>query len=261
MSLNNLTKYKNTFVVITGANSGIGYKLTKHYSQHGINVLGIDQDVSELNHPYITPIKTDLSNEESWKLIYDHPFFSLEILKIRPLFHWYNNAGISGLGEGTEQDISEVKKVFDINFWAAVYGTRFAIKIMNAQRSKHPCSIINISSMSAYIPAPMMSAYSASKAALRNYSLSMSEELKDILVHVVTPGFVKTKILESHPTLRLPDWMSKNASDPDKTAKEIIEAVLKGKIEITPDLNGSILYSLWRSSPDLSRKLTHYLMK
>lgn len=261
MSLKKLGEYKNTFVVITGANAGIGFELTQFYIKQNIQVLAIDLSISNLHHPNISAMELDVASDEAWIKIAEHEYLTAAALKVRPLLHWYNNAGVSGLGLGLEQTEEEVQKIFKINFWAVLRGTKLAIKTIETQKSKHPNAVINISSMSAYIPAPMMSAYSATKAAVRNYTLSLQEEVPGIPLHVVTPGFVKTKILESHATLRLPDWMMKRASDPTDTAQAIIESVLRGEREIIPDPNGRNLYKLWRLGPSLSRKISHYLLK
>lgn len=259
--MSKLSSLQNTFVVITGANNGIGYELTKLYSGAGVTVLGLDLKTDHLNLANVESMVFDVTNLEDWKELEKHPLLQTDSLKAKPLSHWYNNAGISGLGEGVLQTESELQKVFDVNFWGVVRGSKLAHKIFKESSHQHRKSLVNIASMSALIPAPMMSAYSASKGAVRNYSLSLQEELKDITVHVVSPGFVKTDILNSHETLRLPDWMLKRASDVTKTAKVITEEVMDGNLEIIPDDNGKNLYKLWRVGPGMARKLSHYLLK
>ncbi|GEM_PF-6620013 len=256
-----LANIKNAFVVITGANNGIGFELAKIYSEHGIKVLALDLHTDHLNLPYVHALQFDVGSPEAWAKLEGHLFFQDEHIKKCPLVHWYNNAGISGLGEASKQKIEELQKVFDVNFWGVVRGTKFAYTTMGKQDVAHPRSIINVSSMSAYIPAPMMSAYSSSKAATLNYSRSFQEEVQDVKIHIVTPGFVKTNILNSHETLRLPEWMLKRASDVKDTARGIIKEVLVGNKEIIPDENGRRLYKLWRLGPTLTRKLSHYLLK
>lgn len=256
-----LKRLENTFVVITGANNGIGLELTKLYSAAGVTVLGLDLKTDHLDLPHVESMVLDVTNLEDWKELERHPLLSEESLKLKPLSHWYNNAGISGLGAGILQSEEELKKVFDVNFWGVVRGSKLAHKILQKSEHQHQKAIINIASISALIPAPMMSAYSSSKAAVRNYSLALQEELKDVSVHIVTPGFVKTDILNSHDSLRLPDWMLKRASEVSKTAKCLVEGVLEGKSEIIPDDNGKNLYRLWRLGPDMARKLSHLLLK
>lgn len=256
-----LKNLKKSFVVITGANNGIGLELTKLYSENNVSVLALDLKTDNLNLPHVEAMEFDVARDQNWEKLESHPLFQTESLKTRPLVHWYNNAGVSGLCEAKEQNLTTLRHIFEINFWAVVRGTQFAYEKMGRQDIAHPRSIINMSSMSAFIPAPMMSAYSSSKAALRNYSLSFQEEVQDVKIHVVTPGFVKTDILNSHATLRLPEWMLKRASDLAPTVNEIVQEVLAGNCEIIPDVNGKRLYKLWRVGPGLTRKLSHYLLK
>lgn len=72
--------------------------------------------------------------------------------------------------------------------------------VMPSMKTKKRGLIINISSMSALVPAPQLSLYAATKAFVDNFSTNLSIEFMgrndpDIYVQSLTPGFVRTKMV------------------------------------------------------------------
>ncbi len=85
---------------------------------------------------------------------------------------------------------------FDINAKGTIHGTRSVTKAMIAQGSGH---IINLSSLMGIAPLPGFALYSASKHAVRGFSIASSLELRPygISVTVVCPDAVKTGMLDA----------------------------------------------------------------
>lgn len=113
-----------------------------------------------------------------------------------------NGAGGNHPRATTSPDISffelpedAVRKVFDLNFLSAFLASQVFGKVMAGQNEG---IILNISSMSAFRPLTKISAYSAAKAALSNFTqwlaVHMSENYsKNIRVNAIAPGFFLTK--------------------------------------------------------------------
>ncbi|MEV7380291.1 oxidoreductase [Streptomyces lydicus] len=88
-------------------------------------------------------------------------------------------------------DDTEWQRVFDLTFFSAVRTTRAALPHLLADGGG---AIVNISSVNARLPFPMVVDYSAAKAALRNLTKALSEEFapRGVRVNAVAPGPVRT---------------------------------------------------------------------
>lgn len=102
-----------------------------------------------------------------------------------------NNAGfgISGAIEFTPAQ--EARRQFDVNFFGMVNMNRAVLPIMRQQGSGR---IVNMSSVAAPIAIPFQAYYSASKAAVRTYSLALASEVRPfgVEVCVIMPGDIAT---------------------------------------------------------------------
>ena len=102
-----------------------------------------------------------------------------------------NNAGfgISGAIEFTPAQ--EARRQFDVNFFGMVNMNHAVLPIMRQQGGGR---IVNMSSVAAPIAIPFQAYYSASKAAVRTYSLALASEVRPfgIEVCVIMPGDIAT---------------------------------------------------------------------
>ncbi len=136
---------------------------------------------------------------------------------------------------------------FDINAKGTVHGTRAVANTMIRQGSGH---IINLSSLMGIAPLPGFALYSASKHAVRGFSIASSLELRPhgISVTVVCPDAVKTGMLDA----QLSNDVARIAFSGPRPLKVeeigalIVDRVLPDKpIEVTlaPALSGRALLS------------------
>ena len=175
--------------VITGASSGIGFECAKMFSQKGYKVYALSRRGG--NDTVINHIKCDVTDENGVK-----DTFSFIYEKEGRIDILVNNAGfgISGAIEFT--DIESAKKQFDVNFFGTVICSKEILKFMRKQGFG---KIINISSMAAPLAIPFQSFYSASKAAVNSFTLSLANEVKPfgISVCALMPGDVKTEFTQN----------------------------------------------------------------
>jgi len=108
-----------------------------------------------------------------------------------------NNAGVMVVGPAHEPTDQDVELTLDINVKGVIYGSREAARLMIPQRSGH---IINICSLSSLTPVPGLSVYSASKFAVRGYTLALGIEMKahGVDVTCVNPDGIATPMLRVH---------------------------------------------------------------
>ncbi|MBN2165910.1 MAG: SDR family oxidoreductase [Marinilabiliaceae bacterium] len=186
----------NKVVVITGASSGIGLATAKEFAQKGSKLcLGarsidkLDQIKLELNELGCDVIvqKVDVSIEQDCKnfidVAVDH-FGQIDIL--------INNAGISMRSLFIDTDIKVLKQLMDVNFWGAVYCTKYALPFLLKSKG----SVVGISSIAGFIGLPGRTGYSASKFAMHGFLETLrTENLKTGLhVLIAAPGFTASNI-------------------------------------------------------------------
>jgi dehydrogenase/reductase SDR family protein 7B len=190
-------RFQDRVIWITGASSGIGASLARVLSAQGAVLIlsarrreRLEALAADLPGPsLILPLDlTDaptippaVAEAVAWK-------GRLDIL--------INNAGISQRALVEESDLSTVRRVMEINFFAIVDLTSQVLPTMLAQKSGH---IVNMSSVAGYVATPMRSAYSASKHALRAWSDSLRAEVsgRGLSVTTICPGYVRTEISRS----------------------------------------------------------------
>jgi len=187
---------KDKVIIITGATSGIGKACVYEYGRNGAIVVVTGRDRHKLY---------DLSRELTAANIANHPILaeaSSEADNARMVGETVSrfgridaliaNAGISMQALFEETELSVFRKVMDINFYGAVYATKFALP--HILKSKG--SIIGLSSFNGHRGIPSLTAYGASKFAMEGFYESLRTEVfkKGAHILVVSPSFVATDI-------------------------------------------------------------------
>ena len=239
---------KNKSAVITGCNRGIGKSILEVFSSNGANIFAcvrkIDSELenftNKLSHQSknkIMLVEIDFSSSDSIKSCCE----KINNYKI-PIDILVNNAGIVDTSLFQMTKISDLKKIFEINFFAQ---TSFTQNILKQMMRNTKGSIIYISSTSALDNPTGRNAYSASKAALISQALTLSKEIgkKNIRVNVIAPGLTNTKMAT------------------ENTKKEIIQQVINSqslnKIAEPTDIANAALFL----SSDLSSHITGQILR
>jgi len=183
-------------VVITGASSGIGKALAEKYASEGwVLVLGArrEERLKELQSALDTDVlivKTDVTQESDCEIL-----IKKAIDKFGHIDALINNAGISMRGLFKDTDMEVLHRLMNVNFWATVYCTKYALPWLLNSRG----TLIGIISVGGYIGLPGRTGYSASKFAVRGFLETLrTENLKTGLhVLVAAPGFTASEIRKS----------------------------------------------------------------
>jgi len=191
-----MKKFTDKVVVITGASSGIGKALAYEFVNVGakvslaarrIKILDeIKQDIESKGGAVITT-QTDITIEDDCKNLINATlkhFGKIDIL--------INNAGISMRSLFLDVEIEVLKKLMDVNFWGAVYCTKYALPHLLKQKGV----VVGVSSIAGFHGLPGRTGYSASKFALHGFLETLRiENLKNGLhVMVIAPGFTASDI-------------------------------------------------------------------
>jgi NAD(P)-dependent dehydrogenase (short-subunit alcohol dehydrogenase family) len=178
-------------VLVTGASSGIGRRITELLASEGYFVYAgarSQQDLDALDA---------LENVEAVRLdvtVQDEIDAAVETVRKggRGLYGLVNNAGVATLGPLIETDIVELQWLFDVNVYGVYRVTQaFAPLIIEAKGR-----IINISSISGVLDWPMGGLYTMSKHAVETYSDTLALEMArfDVKVSAIEPGNFKSDI-------------------------------------------------------------------
>jgi NAD(P)-dependent dehydrogenase (short-subunit alcohol dehydrogenase family) len=177
--------------VVTGASKGIGLAVARALAAEGARVVagsrGSSPELEELAG--VRSVKVDLSTTDGPQQLVDaaRELGAIDVL--------VNNVGavkprLDGFLALTEEDWLAS---LNLTFLAAVRTTRAALPDMLAAGSG---TIVNVSSVNAFLADPVVIDYSAAKAALSNFTKALSQELgpKGIRVNSVSPGPVSTAL-------------------------------------------------------------------
>lgn len=183
---------KKRVVVISGASSGIGYKVALELALDGNKVYAgarkkADiEKLSAINN--ITGLELDITNPEQ---------INKAVKQVEQLEGCVdvliNNAGVTGWGAVMDSDMQYFRNVMEINFFGHVQMIKAFYHLMR-KSTKNPI-IINISSQAGNYALPFWSAYHSSKWAIEAFSHSLRRELSvyGIRVAVVQPGAIKSE--------------------------------------------------------------------
>ncbi len=185
--------------LVTGCASGIGRHLAGEILARGHRVLATDLDSGALAGaaaddgwpPERARLeRLDVRNPDDWEhatSVAEGEWGGFDVL--------LNVAGYIRPGRAAEVTVEDVHLHLDVNVKGVIFGTRAVARRMVENRAGH---IINIASLASLAPIPGISLYSASKYAVRAFSLAAAEELRPhgVAVTVVCPDAVATPMLD-----------------------------------------------------------------
>lgn len=183
-------------VVITGASSGIGESIARHFSAEGHPLLLLARRVERLealNLPNTLCEKVDVTDKASFLSA-----ISKAEASYGPVDALINNAGVMLLGQIDTQDPMEWRRMFDVNVLGLLNGMQSVLAPMKARNSG---TIVNISSIAGKKTFPDHAAYCGTKFAVHAISENVREEVaaSNVRVTTIAPGAVETELL-SHTT-------------------------------------------------------------
>lgn len=245
--------------VVTGGASGIGLEFVKLLIDDNYKVFIIDNNKENLDAlPEIIspdkfqPIKLDLSKITSPKIIY-------EKLKNKNIEILINNAGFGIFGKFYKTKWESDAEMINLHVINTAHLTKLFLKDMIIRNKG---KILNISSVAAFQPGPMMSIYYATKAFILHFTEAISNEVKDknITISVLCPGQTKTNFQGNVSTKK--NKISFNTGCPVEVAKYGYNA-LKNKITVSvPGFMNKIIVQLNRLLPrSTSVNLVRYIQE
>lgn len=201
--------------VVTGASGEIGRQIAIDFAEKGYKVFG-----TYCNSPFqqdgIVPVKCDVTNENEIKALFEKAG-DVDVL--------VNCAGVCKTGVFQDFSEQDYNKITDTNLKSAFLMSKHAVAFM---LKKGRGRIINISSVWGVVGASCEVLYSASKAGLIGFTKALAKELapSKITVNSVSPGVIKTKMLDQYTKEELQDLKDQTPIGRLGTPKDVSNAVL-----------------------------------
>lgn len=241
------------WALITGASSGIGYAYAEALAARKYNLIIVSNELRSIQEKglalknkfgiEVIPLYADLAVPDAAKELYStcqKLGLEIEIL--------INNAGMFYFNTFTETNPATSEKMLYLHVHTPTQLCHYFGREMKKRRQGY---ILNMSSLSAWMPYPGIGLYASTKRYLKNFSRALRAELSDyhVSVTVVCPGAVCTNLYN------LSDRLKKLATRlgimmlPEKLAEKGIQAMFKRKGMLIPGLINKIALPLIRIIP------------
>lgn len=236
--------------VISGGAGGLGRALSAALRSTGWRVVLVDRDISGLEASATqVPVACDLTDGTARAAVFDQiiaesPSIDLVIY----------NAGITQIGAFADLDEAALRKVFEINLFAATAMAAAFLQPLRKSKGTH----LAISSVAGFSPLYHRTAYAASKHALEGFfsSLRSEEAAHGVQTLIAAPSFIATNPGQAE---RQEDGTARpgsagdgiDAMTPEEAATVILRGVARRQPFIPVGRVARVSHMLHRLSPRL----------
>lgn len=186
------------YTVITGASSGIGYEAALGFASRGKNIVLVARREKELNE-----LKEKIEQYYPTVEVIVYPADLTETSQVHALYEftrqltvdtWINNAGFGNFDSVTEQSLSKIEKLLDLNIKAlTVLSTLYVKDYADVKGAQ----LLNISSTGGYNIVKDAVTYCASKFYVSAFTEGLAQELKEngheLQAKVLAPSATETE--------------------------------------------------------------------
>ncbi len=237
---------KGKTILITGGAAGIGLEATKQFLANGAKVIitGRNQarlDAAKKSYPAITAIQSDVADANDAQLLFD------KVKELGGIDILYNNAGVmsgpANLGVANAKHFEAAENEININYLGVIRLTNIFIEML---KSRKEGAIINTSSVLSYVPFNLAPTYSASKATMRFYTVSLRDHLEilksRVKVFELLPPVVATSMTEN---------LESKGIAPEKLVNALITGIKKNRFTIRVG-DTKLVYLMNRLAPKMA---------
>lgn len=248
-------RIEGSHIFLTGASSGIGAAVAAEFTRRGARVAAVSRRPAA---GCAVSIQADLTVESDRERAVGEALAALGHIDVL-----INNAGVGIGGPSWQAADADVRRLFELNFFAAVDLTR---RLAPAMTARGAGMVINIASIAAKVTLPWFTLYCASKAALEAYTRGLRMELDGtgVGVMLVCPGYIRTDfqgaILGATPPDRL-TFMPGVSTTPEVLAREIADGVERDARTVLTPRVGWGLVAMSRLLPTVLDNRLRAMMK
>lgn len=228
-------------VLITGCSSGFGLEIARYFLERGWSVVATMR----------SPGASQLPSSERLRVlpldVTDQASIDAAVTEAGAIDVLVNNAGIGWLNaaEGTSSETTQ--RLFETNTFGTMAMTRAVLPHMRERRSG---VIVNVTSSTTLKPLPLLSVYTASKAAVNAFTASLAEEIAPfgIRAHAVIPGQSSTTAFADNAR----EMIEREGGFPEAYA-ELVEQAFRQHAGLSPDKTThprDVAEAVWRAATD-----------
>lgn len=235
-------KLKGRWAVVTGASSGIGLEFSRALAGRGCNIVAVSnqpdrlaETTAELRHTHgieAIDMNIDLTVPDATELLMRR----LKEHNIVPLL-LINNAGIFDFKAVEHLTAQRLDLYIDLHIRALTHLSRNMAILMADNAGEG--YILNMSSMSCWMPMPGIAMYSATKAYIRAFSRALRIEMKQrgVSVTVACPGGIATDLFGLPRNLQHLGVLVGALATPEKFVRKALRRTFRRKPQY---INGAI---------------------
>ena len=231
-----LTSFDGLNVLVTGASSGIGRLLALRMAAAGARLALVARRKHELEvlaeeiragGGEAVALTCDVGDREQALATAANAADALG-----PIDVLVNNAGFGHHRPFLDWDVEDMERVMQVNFLGSLFFTKALLPAMVQRGSGW---LVFIASAAGRIAPADETAYAASKHAMVGLAGSLSLEVEDAGVHVLTvcPGAIRTPLFDDEALARLPAVARRQMAEPEDLVEAIMDALARGKRELT----------------------------
>ncbi len=254
---------KNKYAIITGATSGLGRAYAIRLAQEGWHLLITGRRTSmleelkdELEMKYNTAVKiciVDFIRDDQFNRFLDaiRSYAHIDLL--------INNAGYGNRDGFFEEDFQSQANMLNVHVLAT---TKIVHEVVPIMLQDNRGAIINVASMSAFIPAPLNYFYCSSKAFMVSFTECLHMDLShtNIVVQALCPGYIRTEF-HSRMGLKIKKrsvrdkllWMN-----PEEVVMSSLKSLRKNRVICIPGFFNKLAYGLMKMLP---RSISYRVLK
>lgn len=261
-----LKKVREQVIVITGATSGIGLCTAREAARRGAKLVLVarnEEDLHRIAEEIVAAggeaiaVGADVADVHAVENV-----CQVAIQRFGGFDTWINNAGLSIYGKIEDVDLVEAKRLFDVNFWGLVHGSRVALEHLRERGG----AIINVGSIISERVVPLQGFYAASKHAVKGFTDALRMEVEmdhlPVSVSLVKPAAIDTPYtvharnhLEHQPKHVPPVYA------PDVVADAILYCCEHVKRDIIVGGSGKVFSLLEKLAPRVTDRLMESQMR
>lgn len=212
--------------VVTGGAGGLGTALTSALDSAGYQAVPVDMRD--------TTVRLDVTDAVACRALSE---------ELRPTL-WINNAGLSGAGALMERSDADLEAMVAVNLVGVIHGTRAALSTMlPAGRGR----ILNIASLAGWGPVPHIAVYSATKNAVRAFSVAADAEVgtSKVRIQCLLPDGIATPMIDIADPRHLMSFTGKRLLHPDEVAAAALALLDRRRvIASVPHSRGALVRTL-----------------
>jgi NAD(P)-dependent dehydrogenase (short-subunit alcohol dehydrogenase family) len=229
-------------VLITGCSSGYGLETARRFHAQGWSVIATMRTPREGILPKSDRLRVlplDVTRPAS---------ISAALEAAGPIDALVNNAGIGWIGVLEATPMAKARDVFETNTFGVMAMTQAVVPQFRARRSG---VVVNVTSSATLAPFPLVSVYTASKAAIEGFTGSLAHELGafGVRVKLVEPGYAPTTRFTQNSDVKFEDVIPAPYMP---FAQPILDAFAHpGPVTTEADVADAV----WRAANDVSGQL------